>query len=222
MRVEQFGNRDVYRTAIEEHLVGASINRRVVASRVADQIAPAELADIVRRRDEQELIDKAGINPNQAIAVIDAYADRMRQCELETVELTDRPSIELLDGEVYKDSLSLSTGQKCTAVLPIIMLDSANPLLIDQPEANLDNRFMVTTIVNSIRKVKSRRQLIFVTHNPNIPVLGQADRVFVLASDGRHGRIARVGTVEDCREDIVTLLEGGREAFMERKERYGY
>ena len=102
------------------------------------------------------------------------------------------------------------------------MLDSANPLLIDQPEANLDNRFMVTTIVNSIRKVKSRRQLIFVTHNPNIPVLGQADRVFVLASDGRHGRIARVGTVEDCREDIVTLLEGGREAFMERKERYGY
>ena len=80
----------------------------------------------------------------------------------------------------------------------------------------------ITTIVNSIRKVKSRRQLIFVTHNPNIPVLGQADRVFVLASDGRHGRIARVGTVDDCREDIVTLLEGGRDAFMERKERYGY
>lgn len=222
VRVEQFGNRDVYRTAIEEQLAGASINRRVVGSRVADQIAPAELADIVRRRDEQELIDKAGINPNQAIAVIEAYADRMRQCELETVELTDRPSIELLDGEVYKDSLSLSTGQKCTAILPIIMLDSANPLLIDQPEDNLDNRFMVTTIVNSIRKVKSRRQLIFVTHNPNIPVLSQADRVFVLASDGRQGRIARVGTVDDCREDIVTLLEGGRDAFMERKERYGY
>lgn len=222
VRVEQFGNRDVYRAALEEQLAGASINRKVVASRIADQIAPAELVDIVRRRDEQELIDKAGINPNQAIAVIEAYADRTRQCELETVELTDRPSIELLDGEVYKDSLSLSTGQKCTAILPIIMLDSANPLLIDQPEDNLDNRFMVTTIVNSIRKVKSRRQLIFVTHNPNIPVLGQADRVFVLASDGRHGRIARVGTVDDCREDIVTLLEGGREAFMERKERYGY
>lgn len=222
VRLEQFGNRDAYREMLESWLGGKNINRKVVARRVADTIAPAELAEIVLARGEQDLIDRAGINPNQAIAVIDAFADRQRQFELETVELTDQPTIELQDGDVYKDSLSLSTGQKCTAVLPILMLDSANPLLIDQPEDNLDNRFMVNAIVTSIRSVKARRQLVFVTHNPNIPVLGDADRVFVLDSDGRRARLSNVGTVDEVRDDVVTLLEGGRDAFLERKERYGY
>ena len=99
--------------------------------------------------------------------------------------------------------------------------DSDNPLLVDQPEDNLDNRFMGRSS-DGIQEVKSPRQLVFVTHNPNIPVLGDAERVFVLASDGRQGRVALAGSVDDCRDDIVTLLEGGREAFMERKERYGY
>lgn len=222
VRVEQFGNRDAYCDLLETTLEGRSINRNVVAKKVADAIAPAELAEIVLSRSEQTLSDRAGINPNQAIAVIDAFSDRRRQFDLETVELIDQPTIELRDGDVYKDSLSLSTGQKCTAVLPMLMLDSSNPLLIDQPEDNLDNRFMVHAIVKRIRATKSRRQLVFVTHNPNIPVLGDAERVFVLSSDGRQARVADVGTVNDCREDIVTLLEGGREAFLERKDRYGY
>jgi ABC-type lipoprotein export system ATPase subunit len=222
VRLDQFGNRDSYREMLEQRLGGRNINRKVVARRVADTIAPAELAEIVLVRGEQELIDKAGVNPNQAIAVIEAFSDRQLQFELETVELTDQPTIDLRDGEVYKDSLSLSTGQKCTAILPILMLDSANPLLIDQPEDNLDNRFMVNAIVNSIRSVKASRQLVFVTHNPNIPVLGDADRVFVLDSDGRRARVSNVGTVDELKDEVVTLLEGGRDAFLERKERYGY
>ena len=57
--------------------------------------------------------------------------------ELETIELLDLPRIELKDGDTYKDSLSVSTGQKCTAILPILLLDSDTPLLVDQPEDNL-------------------------------------------------------------------------------------
>ena len=222
MRVEQFGNRDAYCELLEKALEGSSIKRNIVSKKVTDSIAPTELAEIVQARGEQDLIDRAGINPNQANAVIDAFTNRQRQFDLETVDLIDKPTIELKDGEVYKDSLSLSTGQKCTAILPMLMLDSANPLLIDQPEDNLDNRFMVNTIVKRIRAAKIRRQLVFVTHNPNIPVLGDAERVFVLASDGRQARVANVGSVEERREDIVTLLEGGRDAFLERKDRYGY
>ena len=137
-----------------------------------------------------------------------------------SVNKIDLPRIELKDGQEYKDSAALSTGQKCTTILPILLLDSHNPLLVDQPEDNLDNRFIFECVVNSIRNVKSRRQLIFVTHNPNIPVLGDAERVFVLESDGTSGRKANEGTVDECKDDIVTLLEGGQEAFEQRQQRY--
>ncbi|NQU20409.1 MAG: hypothetical protein HQ567_03935, partial [Candidatus Nealsonbacteria bacterium] len=142
--------------------------------------------------------------------------------DLQTVELMDRPQIELLDGRTYKESMSLSTGQKCTAILPILLMDSQNPLLVDQPEDNLDNGFIYGTIVDNVCRIKAQRQLIFVTHNPNIPVLGDAERVFVLKSDGRCGQKIKEGSVDRCKDQIVALLEGGEEAFKQRKERYAY
>lgn len=168
------------------------------------------------------LVDQAELNQDQAERVMAALSGSRTLFDLETVELMDLPRIELKDGEEYKDSGALSTGQKCTAILPILLLDSDNPLLVDQPEDNLDNGFIYETVVKSIRDVKTRRQLVFVTHNPNIPVLGDAERIFVLESDGSTARIANQGTVEECKRDIVTLLEGGEEAFKERKLRYDY
>jgi ABC-type lipoprotein export system ATPase subunit len=176
----------------------------------------------VRGRDTGALCDRAELNPEQADKVLAALATPALLYELEIVELLDLPRIELKDGDTYKDSLSLSTGQKCTAILPILLLDSENPLLVDQPEDNLDNRFIFEAVVDSIRKVKPRRQMIFVTHNPNIPVLGDAERVFVLDSDGASAHKANEGTVDQCKADIVTLLEGGEDAFKARKCRYAY
>ena len=105
-------------------------------------------------------------------------------------------------------------------MLPILLLDNDNPLLIDQPEDNLDNRFIYECVVEGIQQVKGRRQLLFITHNPNIPVLGDAERVIVLESNGTNGRKAQEGTVDECRDAIVTLLEGGEDAFRERSHRY--
>lgn len=132
---------------------------------------------------------------------------------LESVELGHQPRIELKDGEGYKDSSALSTGQKCTAILPNLLLDSDNPLIIDQPEDNIDNRCIIQTVVESVRQVKQHQQLILITHNPNIPVLGVADQVLVLESIGAHSRASQVGNVDACMDEIVTLLEGGAEAF---------
>jgi len=77
-------------------------------------------------------------------------------------------------------------------------------------------------VVKSVLKTKTNRQLIFITHNPNIPVLGEAERVFVLESTGKEGRVKNVGTVDETREDIETIMEGGREAFELRRKRYGH
>lgn len=138
------------------------------------------------------------------------------------MELPDTTKIELRDHCEYKATETLSTGQKCNAILPILLLDSDRPLLIDQPEDNLDNEFVHDTIVESIMRIKMNRQLVFVTHNPNIPVLAEAEKILVMESDGCAGHIRRTGSVDDCKENIVNILEGGEEAFKKRKTRYAY
>lgn len=220
--VIQYGNPECYQRLLESALKGAGVKQGIVAHKLVNALWPAELSKLVRERDANALVDRAELNVDQAEKVIVGLSHSDALFDLETVELIDLPRIELKDGEEYKDAGALSTGQKCTTILPILLLDSDNPLLIDQPEDNLDNRFIFETVVESIRRVKQHRQLVFVTHNPNIPVLGDADRVFVLESDGAHARKANEGTVDECKDEIVTLLEGGEEAFKRRKARYEY
>jgi energy-coupling factor transporter ATP-binding protein EcfA2 len=145
--------------------------------------------------------------------------------QLEVVEIDDVVKIELnvatAAEPLFKDAAELSRGQKCTALLPLLLARTQNPLIIDQPEDNLDNHFIYETVVNSIRSLKAKRQMIFITHNANIPVLGEADLVIVMNSDGKIGFIQKSGSVDECRDHIVDLLEGGREAFELRRQRYG-
>ncbi len=216
----QYGNPRQYQQLLEDALKGNRLQQRVVAGKIVNAFWPAELAEIVKHRDAQALVDKAELNPDQANKVISVLAGSRVLFDLETVELADQPKIELNDNGTFKETTELSTGQKCTTILPILLLDSENPLLIDQPEDNLDNRFVFESIVATIGAIKRRRQLIFVTHNPNIPVLGEADRVFVMDSDGTTARKLNAGSVDDCKDNIVTLLEGGADAFRRRGQRY--
>lgn len=220
--ISQNGNPERYQKILEDGLKNARVKHGIVAQKIVDAFVPWDLVVALRRRDSGVLIERAELNPDQAEKVVNAMANSSVLFELETVELMDLPTIELKDGETYKESLSLSTGQKCTTVLPLLLLESANPLLVDQPEDNLDNRFISEAVVEAILKMKSRRQMIFVTHNPNIPVLGDAERVFVLDSDGATSRKSNEGTVDECKREIVNLLEGGENAFKVRKHRYAY
>lgn len=216
----QYGDSRQYQQLLEEALRGNRLQQGVVARKIVAALSPVDLAEIIKQRDAQTLVDKAELNPDQADKVIAALVGSRALFDLETVELIDRPKIELNDNGTFKETAELSTGQKCTAILPILLLDSENPLLIDQPEDNLDNRFVFESIVGTIGAIKRRRQLIFVTHNPNIPVLGEADRVFVMDSDGTTARRVNAGSVDDCKQNIVTLLEGGADAFRRRGQRY--
>lgn len=218
--VQQAGDTEQYAELLAGALRSARVKAGVVAGKIANAVMPARLAAIVQSGDTQPLVEEADLSEDQARKVLEVLANSDTLCKLETAELTDMPRIELNDGGEYKESGSLSTGQKCTTILPILLLDSDNPLLIDQPEDNLDNRFIFECVVGSIQAMKARRQLVFVTHNPNIPVLGDAERLFVLESDGVNARLANQGTVDECKGDILTLLEGGEEAFRRRQSRY--
>lgn len=221
VRVEQFGNMDEYRALLTQSMKGSGLRYASIVDRAVERIPPAELASLIQGEDRATLERELDLDADRATRLMIQLKDKPEVFAIETVELHDRPVLELKDGPDYKDSASLSTGQKCTTILPILLMESERPLLVDQPEDNLDNAFVFETIVQSIAEVRGRRQLIFVTHNPNIPVLGDAARVFCLRSTGRAASVAKAGSVDDVAPQIMTILEGGRAAFEARQKRYG-
>ncbi len=220
--VTQAADLEEYQELVTEALKGSGVKQGAAAERLCHVFLPGELADVVAQNDINTLMQRTGFDEDRSKKILNALGGEGAHYIIGTVALNDRPSIELLDGDTFKESTHLSTGQRCTTILPILLTQSERPLLIDQPEDNLYNAFVYETIVRALRAIKGSRQVIFVTHNPNIPVLGEAERVFVFSSDGQHSTLKQVGTVDDCREQIERILEGGREAFLLRKARYGH
>ena len=141
---------------------------------------------------------------------------------LNTASAGDQPSWQALD--------DLSTGQKATAVLLLLLLESDAPLIVDQPEDDLDNRFITEGVVPRMREEKRRRQFVFSTHNANIPVLGDAELILGLAASGEaEGGKAiiapeHMGSIDTrpVRELVEEILEGGKTAFETRRLKYGF
>lgn len=151
-----------------------------------------------------------------------------KRLELEETELKDKVEIELNiahdDEENYKPLNDLSTGQKCTAILNLLLSGRDDPLIIDQPEDHLDNAFIADRIVHDLRNLKTKRQFIFATHNANIPVFGDAELIAVLYSDKDGGKVIEIGAIDklEVRERAAEILEGGKAAFEMRRRKYGY
>jgi ABC-type dipeptide/oligopeptide/nickel transport system ATPase component len=134
-------------------------------------------------------------------------------------------------GREYPFQLA-SPGQQASALLELLLNQHAGALIIDQPEDDLDNR-IIMNIVGLIRASKSRRQLIFATHNSNIVVNGDADKIVVLKSgepvmplnpNAPKIQIDEDGAIEtpSIRSLITRVMEGGKEAFDLRGRKYGF
>lgn len=140
--------------------------------------------------------------------------------DLPEVLLNDRPNDE---ESVARPLSELSLGQRCSAILPILLLSGEYPLIIDQPEENLDNRLIRQVIVNILASMKLRRQVIVATHNPNLPVLGDAEQCVALEAIGRdQSRVVATGDLDasEVASYITEIMEGGREAFQYRHTIY--
>jgi len=207
---------------------------RYLIPEIPRYLDPIDLAEAIRL--EQERADDAASQLEERFGVdSDAMRRNMaglseRQLfELELFRVPDLPVIELKVGRGDADYRSLeeglSVGQRCTALLSMILLESDAPLLIDQPEDDLDNQFIFDQIVATLRHEKERRQFLIATHNANIPVSGDADLITVLQADDRSGRISDggAGSIDSpsVREYVTRILEGGCAAFRIRKEKYG-
>lgn len=206
-------------------LHGSKLKNQEEILRNLIKLRPEDLAQILRDDDLAELDAQMSFGKDRGRKILDALRQNLNPLALEVLTIEDRVCIELNvstgDTANFKDAAELSRGQKCTALLPILLARRDSPLVIDQPEDNLDNHFIYETVVESIVRLRARRQMVFITHNANIPVLGEADLVVVMNSDGRRGYVEKAGTVNDCRREIIDLLEGGEEAFELRRKRYG-
>ena len=114
-----------------------------------------------------------------------------------------------------------SPGQKTAALLAFILSYGDEPLLLDQPEDDLDNELIYSLIVQQLRKTKSKRQVIVVTHNANIVVNGDAEMVFPLKVAGGETQVQQAASIQDgkVRQAICNVLEGGQQAFEQRYKR---
>ncbi len=126
----------------------------------------------------------------------------------------------LLDGGPVNEK---SPGQRASAMLPLIALAEEAPLVIDQPEDNLDKRLIGTVLMQVLAELKEKRQITVCTHDPNILVGGDAEQVIVLkAVSSTRGVVESHGSIDNPHivETVIDLLEGGAEAFETRRRRY--
>ena len=215
--------------------------RDEIGGRLVETIDGLEQAQDLSLRQFVDALRK-GVEAVQEIYVIPAaQAERLTKTthnvlmKIEELELLPITTIQLNTAPAgtppnWRVLEELSKGQKATAVLLLLLLESDAPLIIDQPEDDLDNRFITEGIVPKMREEKRSRQFLFSTHNANIPVLGDAELILGITAMGEadlgKAQIARehMGSIDSqpVRELVEDLLEGGKDAFETRRLKYGF
>ncbi|SEM68682.1 DNA repair ATPase RecN [Syntrophus gentianae] len=118
----------------------------------------------------------------------------------------------------------LSDGQRNTAALALLLAQEGGPLVIDQPEDELDSNFVFRELIPMLRKVKSKRQLIMATHNANLPVNGDSELVYAFEARDGHGVALAQGGLDKgvVTKAVLDIMEGTEEAFRRRREKYHF
>jgi len=125
-------------------------------------------------------------------------------------------------GSISKNDLS--DGQRNTAVLALLLSEAGNPLVIDQPEDELDSNFVYNELIPLLRNTKHERQLIIATHNANLPVNGDAELVYAFDVENGRGVMKACGGLDNPKvtSAILDIMEGSEEAFKKRREKYNF
>lgn len=196
------------------------------------------LADVEKRNNTKllALVDKNGtpvFAKADIISIFDTFSDTENRRALEELLYEDRPEITVTKHSTdaagvkqvaVREFHKLSLGQQQAIFLTILLHSGKNtPLIIDQPEDNLDSEFISKTVVATLRKIKEQRQVIVVTHNANIAVLGDAELIIPLRSTNDRAVVTDRGSIDSAKTKSITctILEGGDKAFLHRKDLYG-
>jgi DNA repair ATPase RecN len=251
VRLEVLGFRDRkdFESRREEWFAGAGLQERdwtllveyVFASSgsVPDRIAGLATAlrkDIEQTQDQGRAPDPGNAAITALLGVESASltkfffralerAGRIRLDEMERFLPEDAVEAKVRGADgILKPITTGSVGERSTAILSLLLSAGNQPLIIDQPEDDLDNRYVYDVVVSLLRRRKFSRQIIIATHNANIPVNGDAELIVALGTEKRFGIVLASGSIDrpDVKEQVSVIMEGSAEAFRLRSERYGY
>jgi predicted ATP-dependent endonuclease of OLD family len=195
-----------------EQIIQQAMNWRTVqvprAALIVEQVAVPALLECIKKKDPHpitNIVGKDGLKPfnkTEALEILDVMGQLPNLFRLQRCETDDRPRI---------------------TVTKVLSSDSNMPLIIDQPEDNLDSEFIFHSLVPVLRTAKERRQVIIVTHNPNIAVLGDAELIIALKSTSDKSSIVARGSIDEpnTKKMVCQILEGAEEAFRRRARMYG-
>ena len=215
------GQTEAFAAALAEALRGSGLRYNDIVETLAQRISPRELLEAVETDDFDLIATRGSMTIDRAAKAVLA----LKEADLgaiATVQIEDYVSFWLMDGADYKEISDLSTGQRCTVILPLVLRHVERLLIVDQPEDHIDNAFITDTLIKAILARPANGQLFFSTHNANIPVLGNADFVIQMGSDGRRGfpLVAAPLVIPEVVDAITSVMEGGAEAFQKRADFY--
>jgi len=209
------------------------------AALISVSFSPLDLLTVVASKNttrlESIVDDKQSRVFNRAAAneIITQLGSLENQHRLQNMPFEDFPEITVTkfqdgaDGSrvpIVKSFTKLSIGQQQSILLSILLYSKSKyPLLIDQPEDNLDGEFIYRTIVRNLKRIKEHRQIIIVTHNANIAVLGDTELLIPLKSTSDKAFVLQRGSIDNEETKAITcdVLEGSAQAFKRRMEIYG-
>jgi ABC-type ATPase involved in cell division len=208
------------------------------AALIVEQVTLPKLLIAISKNDPSPISKIASLDGSNPFSVSDAreiirvLANDIVRFRLERCLFEDKPRItvtkKIVEGGkarfISKDFSRLSLGQQQSVLLALMLSsDSRYPLIIDQPEDNLDSEFIFHSLFPVLRAAKERRQIIVVTHNPNIGVLGDAEKIIAFKSTSDKSIVVADGSIDDAktRGVVCQILEGAEEAFRRRAKTYG-
>ncbi|WP_033618735.1 TrlF family AAA-like ATPase [Helicobacter pylori] len=224
-------NEDVFEDVFEEFnkLVDKGFNIQRHQSKIKEYLKEIELKDAIGMQ-HAEFIEKLDSQiENKKAAFYETIKDIFdREIHFQIYRLLVLKHLRNVEKykifEVRYDKRTLketSFGQRCTAVLVILLSLGNNPIIIDEPEAHLDSALIAKYLVTLIKKRKQERQIIFATHNANFVLNADAELIIQLKNEDNKIVVRSFMIESDEYKESLLKLEGGKEAFKNREKKYG-
>ncbi len=224
-------NEDIFEEVFEDFdkLVDKDFNTQRHQSKIKEYLKEIGLKDIINKQHAEFIEELYNSIDNKKATFYETMKDIFdREIHFQIYRLLILKHLRNVEKykifEVRYDKRALnetSFGQKCTAVLVVLLSLGNNPIIIDEPEAHLDSALIANYLVTLIKKQKQKRQIIFATHNANFVLNADAELIIQLKNENNK-IVAQSFMIEsDAYKENLLKLEGGEKAFKDRERKYG-
>ncbi len=224
-------NEDVFEEVFEDFdkLVDKGFNTQRHQSKIKEYLKEIELKNVTGMQHAEFIEELYNSIDNKKAAFYETLKDILdREIHFQIYRLLILRHLRNVEKykifEVRYDKRALnetSFGQKCTAVLVVLLSLGNNPIIIDEPEAHLDSALIANYLVALIKKQKQKRQIIFATHNANFVLNADAELIIQLKNENNKIVVQSFMIESDAYKEDLLKLEGGEKAFKDRERKYG-